>query len=216
MKKILLTLFVICLIFPTTISAESLYLYHNIPFALTSSSELEQILTKEFGETNKNEYGMYIINDFGYSFDMQVDYNHQSSGISRIVLHRTGNGYGESDSFHLLVQQDIEQFIDMEKLLTQNYGRPSFRFFYTYMGTDATLLTKYMFSDDDWNSKRLMEVYESNQYIVAYSVWNNVFLRVTSNGVDKRPRGYFTKLDLQFNCQSEWREIPIIIEYNPN
>lgn len=56
MKKILLTLFVISLIFPTTISAESLYLYHNIPFALTSSSELEQILTKEFGETNTSDF----------------------------------------------------------------------------------------------------------------------------------------------------------------
>lgn len=77
----------------------------------------------------------------------------------------------------------------------------------------TNIWTRFMFADSDWNAKRLMEVYESHKYLVAYSVWNNVTLRVWPNGLDKRARGYLSKLSLQFTDKSEWKETPVITEY---
>lgn len=214
MKKAMIFLWLvlaICLIAPATVKAEASYLYRNIPFDLTASDEVEQILVEEFGQVTKGEYGMYSVEDFGYSFDMQVDFRGRN-GVDRLVLHRSGNGYAEGDAFHLLVQQDIDQFIDMENQLIQHYGQPDFRFFYTRM-ENTNIWTRFMFSDSDWNAKRLMEVYESHKYLVAYSVWNNVTLRVWPNGLDKRARGYLSKLSLQFTDKSEWKETPVITEY---
>lgn len=201
----------ICFIAPATVKAEPPYLYRNIPFDLTTTDELEKTLVEEFGRVTKDDYGMYFIEDYGYSFNMQADFRGRN-GVDRLILHRSGNGYGEGDSFRLLVQHDIDQFIDMENQLIQYYGQPDFRFFYT-REENTNIWTRFMFSDSAWDEKRLMEVYESNQYIIAHSVWNNVTLKVWSNGLDKRNRGYLSKLNLQFRFQSEWKETPVITEY---
>ena len=171
----------------------------------------KKTLIEAFGQVTKDDHGMYLIEDFGYGFNMQVDFRGQS-GVERLVLHRAGNGYGEGDAFRQLVQQDMDQFMDMENQLIQQYGEPDFRFFYT-REENANMWTRFMFSDSVWNRKRLMEVYESNQYVIAHSIWNNVTLRVWSNGLDKRNRGYLSKLDVQFAFQSEWTETPTITEY---
>lgn len=206
-------LLAICLIAPAAVEAEAPYRYHNIPFDATTADEVEQILVEEFGRATKNDYGMYLIEDYGYNFDMDVDFRGRK-GVERFVLHRSGNGYAEGDAFRLLVQQDIEQFMDMENQLIQQYGQPDFRFFYTRK-ENTNIWTRFMFPDSDWNEKRLMEVYKSNQYIDAHSVWNNVTLEVWSNGLDKRNRGYLSKLSLQFTDQSEWKETPVMTEYQP-
>lgn len=131
MKKAMIFLWLalaICLIAPATVKAEAPYLYHHIPFDLTTTDELEKALGEEFGRVTKDDYGMYWIEDFGYSFNMQADFRGRN-GVDRLVLHRSGNGYAEGDAFRLLVQQDIDQFIDMENQLIQHYGQPDFRFF---------------------------------------------------------------------------------------
>ena len=201
----------ICVLFPAAVKAESPYLYRHISFDVTTADEIEKKIIEVFGQVTKDDHGMYLIEDFGYDFNMQVDFRGQS-GVERLVLHRGGNGYGEGDAFRQLVQQDMDQFMDMENQLIQQYGEPDFRFFYT-REKNANMWTRFMFSDSVWNRERLMEVYESNQYIVAHSIWNNVTLRVWSNGLDKRNRGYLSKLDVQFAFQSEWTQTPAITEY---
>lgn len=106
----------------------------------------------------------------------------------------------------------MDQFMDMENQLIQRYGAPDFRFFYT-REANTNIWTRFMFPDAFWNAERLMDVFDSNQYLIAYSVWNNVTLRVWANGLDKRSRGYLSKLNLQFHFQSEWKETPAITEY---
>lgn len=217
MKKISFFLgLMLTVCFVTAASAESLFLYHDIPFSLTSSSEVEQALTELFGEVENGEFGGYRIHDFGYDLLLRVSFRANGNGIESLFLSRDGNSFKEDiDSFRLLVQQDIDQILDMEHRLTQVYGEPSFRFFYTHVkGFPA--LTRFMFPDDDWNSERLMEVYESYQYIEVYSVWNNIFLRLTSNGIDKAPRGYQSRIALKFNYKSDWKGVPDIKEYPPN
>lgn len=186
-------------------------MYRDISFDVTTADEIEKPLIEAFGQVTKDDHGMYLIEDFGYNFNMQVDFRGQS-GVERLVLHRAGNGYGEGDAFRQLVQQDMDQFMDMENQLIHQYGEPDFRFFYT-REENANMWTRFMFSDSVWNRERLMEVYESNQYVVAHSIWNNVTLRVWSNGLDKRNRGYLSKLDVQFAFQSEWTQTPAITEY---
>ena len=83
--------------------AEAPYLYQPIPFDITTPDEVEQILVEELGQAAKDEYGMYLIEDFGYSFDMYVDFRGQK-GIDSVILTRSGNGYAEGDAFRLFVQ----------------------------------------------------------------------------------------------------------------
>ena len=203
--------------FVTAVSAESLFLYHDIPFSLTSSSEVEQALTEVFGEVENGEFGGYRIHDFGYDLRLNVHFRANGNGIESLFLGSDGiHDFEEDiDSFRLLVQRQLDQILDMENRITQVYGEPSFRFFYTRIkGVPA--LTRFMFPDDDWNSERLMEVYEPIQYIEVYSVWNNMMLWLTSNGIDKAPRGYHSRLQLRFKYKSDWKGVPDIKEYTPD
>lgn len=197
---------------PAAVKAEAPYCYRNIPFDATTANEIEPILAKEFGQVTKDEYGRYLIEDFGYTLHLDIDFRGRK-GVERVILSRSGIGYAEGGAFRLLVQQDIDQFLDMENQLIQHYGTPDFRFFYT-REEGVNIWTRFMFPDAGWNQDRLMEVFDSNQYLIAYSVWNNVTLRVWANGLDKRASGFLSKLSLQFTDKSEWKKAPVITEYN--
>lgn len=214
MKKAVLCLWLVLAmgwISPAAAKAEAPYCYRNIPFEATSASEIEPILAKEFGQITKNEYGTYLIEDFGYTLHLDIAFRGRK-GVERVNLYRSVSGYRQTEAFRALVQQDMDQFMDMENQLIQRYGAPDFRFFYT-REANTNIWTRFMFPDAFWNAERLMDVFDSNQYLMAYSVWNNVTLRVWANGLDKRSRGYLSKLDLQFHYQSEWKETPAITEY---
>lgn len=191
-------------------NAETLHLYHGIPFETASQKDLELALRDITDASATDSHGMLRVNDFGYPFDLQVDFYGNGTGFDRMVLHRPGNGYGEGEAFRLLAEKDFQQFIDLEQQMIDLYGEPDHRFFYT---STAGKWTRWMFSDGEWDVHRLRTVFDQEQYIRANSVWGNVTLEVWANGVERRSRGYLTKLKLQYASQPEWKSPPQVAFY---
>lgn len=174
--------------------------YLDISFETTTPDEIPKILQEKTGSILTDEYGMYKITDFGYEFDMQVDFNENDVGVNRITLHRAGSGWRTETEFGGLVEHDILQFIDMEAQITTQYGEPDYRFFYTDGAKyNQSGFSKFMFVDGKWNAAQMMKVCENDKYLVAYSTWGNAVLRVWVDWKNKGEYGYLSQLDLHFD-----------------
>lgn len=193
-----------------------LHQYLEIPFESATPDAVSQILQKETGEGNPDQYGFYQITDFGYMWDLHVDFDEDQKSVNRVYLVRPESGWGESSEFEEKVQKDILQFIDMEAQLTVLYGEPDDRFFYTNVSKyNANYLTRFMFPSGKWDAVQMMDVCKGDRYLVASSVWGNVELRVWVDWVNKKKFGYLTKLNLFFFDEAVFQSPKTIVEYPP-
>ena len=194
-----------------------IHLYGGISFDSTTAEEVENALQKTVGIISiDDELSMYRISDFGYNFDVHVDFLEKGAGIDRIALYKVGNYWGRDDQFRVLAEQDILQFLDMETQMIQRYGEPDFRFFYTDEEKyKQKIFSRFMFPTDTWDAVRMMEVCDNDKYLVAHTIWGNITLRVWVNWIDERTQGYLTKLDLSFKESNPWQSIPDIVMYPP-
>lgn len=193
-----------------------LHQYLDISFDNATPDEISKILQQKTGESNPDESGSFQITDFGYSWDLHVDFNEDYRSANRIYLVRPGSGWGEGFEFEEKAQKDIAQFIDMEAQLTALYGEPDYRFFYTDVSKyNASYLTRFMFPSGTWDAAQMMEVCKGDKYLVASSIWGNVELRVWVDWINKKKFGYLTKLSMFFYDDVVFQTPTTIVEYPP-
>jgi hypothetical protein len=194
----------------------AIHQYLDIPFDNITTEGVDQIVLGKTGAIEKNEFGYYLISDYGYDFKMQVDFNEELFSINRIFLSTIENGWGKDDEFRTLIERDVLQFMDMETQLIGQYGEPDWRGFMTvaenYSLKGSTI---FMFSDSTWNTDQMMQVCNKDKYFIAYSTWGNVTLRLWVNWLEEYKRGYLTKLDLYFLRNLPQVTFPSIVEYPP-
>lgn len=211
-------LIVICSTCVVYVHAENggvLYQYLDIPFDTATPELVDQIVLEKTGSLEKNEYGNYLISDFGYDFGMQVDFNEDYKSANRVFLGIIEDCWGRGDEFKALVERDIQEFIDIETQLIERYGEPDYQYFYTDGQVyDLPGLTKFMFTDGEWDTDQMMEICEKDKLLVAFSVWGNAELRLWVNWIRECKPGYLVKLDLYFEDQI-YTSSPSIVEYPP-
>ena len=188
--------------------------YMGIAFDTATPDTVAQIILQQNGEAEPGESDQYRITDFGYEWNMTVDYNPKGNGASRVFLARSGSGYAFDPAFEALFKKDILQFLDVEQQLIKSYGEPDARYFqsdsYKY---DQKSMTNFMLASGQWSQEALEDILQCDKNLIASSEWNNVCLRLWVNWTDVRANGYLTKLDLYF-LDSPLHAKPLtIIEY---
>lgn len=143
------------------------FLYMDIPYENISTEDIERIINDKFGEVIKNEYGGYIIADFGHELGLYIDRRAKSPGIERVLLHRPGEYFGTGEEFETMFNNDILMFVDIEAQLTERYGDPKLRFFNT-LGADKKNAL-FMFEGGLWDAKQIKDVCYDRKYIKAFS-----------------------------------------------
>jgi hypothetical protein len=187
MKKYLLSILCLisiivnpCISFPVYAQADNSGIVHrflDIPFDTSTKVGIDQIILEKTGSIDTDEIDRYVISDFGYDFKMQVDYNENQIGLTRILLSSAQSANVTPEEFHVRLESDLFQFIDMENQLTTLYGEPDTRYFFI-VGNQDGKTHKVMFQSGVWDLEQMMNVCDKYQWFWAYTTWNNVILKV--------------------------------------
>lgn len=168
-------------------NGDELHLYQGIPFEGTTREVVEHILLEEtsplFEVLTNGVWGddsKIGIADFGYEWNLQVDFRGKV-GIGRILLSSAQSARVAPEEFYeSRLQSDLLQFIDVEGQLTDLYGEPDYRFFFT------TNMKKYMFESGTWDIEQMMSVCEEYGEFHSWSYWGNVVLGTWIDSVSSR------------------------------
>ena len=161
--------------------AGDLHLYQGIPMEGTTPEMVSKILWVQKGvpfevATQVWSGNAYGVEDFGYRWNLQLDFNKDDTGVNRILLSGAQPARVEPEAFSNRVQTDLLQFIDVEKQLSALYGEPDIRFFLT-VGLANPAGERWMFESGDWEIEPMAEVCEQNLQFQSFSVWGNVVLQ---------------------------------------
>ena len=185
-RIVLMTIILFCTGYGLAENEDGLHLYQEIPFQGTSPEAVLQILMEKTGlplEAFHEVFGgkSEAIMDFGYEWNLQVDFEENGTDVNRILLSRAQIARVESEEFQARLHSDLLEFIDLEKQLTALYGEPDFRFFYTETRKDI-----YMFPNRTWKIEQMMGVFEENRVFRSFSNWGNVMLQTWIDALDVR------------------------------
>lgn len=206
--KRFIALFAALLLLTTALSCaettNDLHLYLDIPFSTFPVEELAQLLFEQKQAVliqNSSTAEAKGLQDFGSTFHFTAYYR-SDDRVNRITLRPEDADFADEDQFNTLVEQDIQQFVELDQQLTALYGEPDIRFFWA--GKDRypmTMSEAFMPANNKWSFEELMHVFENDRVFRARSVWNNVILELWPDGIRKHPRGYLTKLTLSYENQ---------------
>jgi hypothetical protein len=158
-----------------------LHLYLGIPMGGATPKIVSQILLDEKEvsfETSKvvwsgNAYG---IKDFGYEWNLQLDFEEDYTDVNRILLSSAQSARMDPEVFRERMQSDLRQFIDVEGQLTTLYGEPDSRFFYATNEQNGKS-EKVMFQSGMWEIGQMMSICEKDLWFQSFSIWGNVVLQ---------------------------------------
>ncbi len=161
--------------------ASGLYLYQGIPVKDTTPEIVSKILLEKKGvpfETSSvvwsgNAYG---IEEFGYEWNLQLDFNENDIGMNRLLLSSAQSARVSPDDFRNRIQSDLGQFVDVESRLTALYGEPDNRFFYV-ANRQSGKSERVMFPSGRWETEPMTSVCEKERWFQSFSVWGNVVLQ---------------------------------------
>lgn len=162
-------------------SAGEPHLYQQIPMQGTTPDEVSQLLLEKtsaaftLSDASWSGYA-YGIEDFGYPWNLQLDFNENYSGVERILLSSAQSARVAPDEFSERLSSDLQQFIDVETQLTALYGEPDARYFFI-TGQQDGKTHKYMFQSGTWELNQMLNVCDESPWFWAYSLWNNVMLK---------------------------------------
>lgn len=165
---------------------DGLHLYQGIPFEGTTQEAVLQILLKKTGvpfEVSNTVWSgnAYGIMDFGYKWNLQLDFNENYIGTDRILLSSAQSARVALTDFQERLRSDLLQFIDVEGQLTALYGEPDYRFFFMKNIND-----KYMFPSGAWDVEQMMGVCEAHLAFKSFSIWGNVVFQTWIDALDFR------------------------------
>jgi hypothetical protein len=225
-SKLFLTflLIITCFSFSAYAQTESrgaIHRYLDIPFDNITTDEMLRVVMDDKGvsmdvQNNQLSFRASGIEDYGYKWNMYVDFNEDLTSINRISLSNAENGWGKDDEFRTLIERDILQFINVETQLIEKYGEPDVRFFYTdpsRYNLDGS--TKFMFSSDQWSIEEMLDVCEDDKYLVAFSTWGNTKLCVWVDWMNEYTQGYLTRINLYFLSEANQNSSLSIVAYPP-
>ena len=176
--------------------------YWDIPFDTATPELVDQIVLDKMGFIEMDEYGNYLISDFGYEFRMTINFRKNNYSADRVFLATANNGWGRGDEFRAKIMRDSLQFIDMEAQLIERYGEPNRRIAYTSTETfDLPNDTRFLLADGEWDINQMTDVCEIGNNFVVISCWANAGLRLWVNWTRECYAGYLVKLDLYFEDQ---------------
>jgi len=162
-------------------SADAVHLYRNIPMQGTTPVEVSDILMESAGvgfvlsDASWSGYA-YGMKDFGYTWNLQLDFNENYRGVERILLSSAQSARVTPEAFADRLSSDLLQFIDVENQLTALYGEPDARYFFIVSRQDGKT-HKYMFQNNLWELEAMMNVCQDSPWFWAYSIWNNAMLK---------------------------------------
>ena len=215
---------ILCLPFPghaETQDTQEPHLYLDIPFTGITAAEVAQIIPERtgvaFAISNKVWSGKARwIEDFGYTWNLYIDFYDNYTDINRVFLSNAENGWGRGDEVKALIRRDTLQFIDLEAQLIRRYGEPDVRFFYTNAKNyNMKGFTMFMFPGGVWDAEQIMTVCETDRLIVAFSRWGNVTIRLWVDWLEECRPGYLTQLNLYFLDKLAEPRKHTIIDYPP-
>ena len=198
-----------------------LHRYQDIPFTDINAAEIAQIIPEITGDPFEISQNVWSgesrgIEDFGYTWNLYVDFYDNYTDINRVFLESAENGWGRGDAFRTLIRRDTLQFIDLEAQLIRRYGEPDLRFFYTdARNYNLKGFTEFMFPGGVWDAEQIMAVCETDRYIVAFSRWGNVTIQLWVNWLEECKPGYLTRLGLYFLDKLPEPGEHIIMDYPP-
>lgn len=169
-----------------------LHLFLDIPFGVSVEDCAERIReeTGLVGEYNTvRQYNVKGIPYLGYALDLQADPN-----TERITF-TNGHLIAKPEVFQEQFEQDVHQFVDMERSLTALYGEPDKRYFYIEGNIPPTPL---MFPSGTWDAEEMIAVQEAEGRLYAFSVWNNVLLELRAFSQRLMYGGFMTGIHLYY------------------
>lgn len=153
-----------------------MHLFLDIPFDV-SISEFARRVEAATGVQGvmDNSYTVQEIQYLGYPLRLYAD-----PELERIDL-SNGHAVVKPEAFQAQLEQDVLQFIGMERALIELYGEPDHRFFFI----DGRWETQRMFPENVWDADKMLAICEKEGRLYPYSVWNNVVLmmRVYSKAI---------------------------------
>lgn len=175
--------------------ASELHLYLGIPLKEATPEFVSEIMLAEKGvsfETANDVWSGYAygIGEYGYQWNMQLDFNDDYTGVNRILLSSAQSARVDPDAFRDREQDDFIQFLDVEKRITEQYGKPELRFFYA-TNKQTGKSERYMFEGDAWEVKQMTDVCEKERSFQAFSIWGNVVLQAWADWKKPNVNGQF-------------------------
>ena len=193
-KKVLVMCLIVMCVLSNTLcvrnglakNQSNLHLYQGIPFYGTSRETVLQILMEKTGLPLEAFHEIFggkseAIKDFGYEWNLQVDFLESDTTLDRILLSSAQAARVMPDEFDERLRSDLLQFIDLDGQLTALYGEPNYRFFFT-----ETRKKTYMFPNGTWDLEQMIGVCQDYGQFQSYSVWGNVALRIWVDFVNPR------------------------------
>lgn len=162
------------------LAEDEIHLYQGIPMDGATPKIVSQILFKNQNVSFTISKEVWSgtadgIKDFGYEWNLQLDFVKDDKDVSRILLSSVQKARVAPDEFDARVKYDLLEFIDVENQLTKMYGDPDCRFFFT---TDAQgKASRYMFQSGTWDIEQMLAVFKQKRMFIPYSVWGNVVLK---------------------------------------
>lgn len=187
-------------------SAEELhspYTYLNLDYATATADDAAAVLLSEKGVTFERSPKVLSgtaegIEEFGYNFHIQVDFKGNYTTINRILLSSAQPVRIPPDEFAARIQSDFEQFLDMEKQLTELYGEPDRRFLYKERKSVGDKGSRSMFANGIWELDALLNACGTDSYFKAYSIWDNVVLMAWVDGQKMIRDTYMSRVMLTY------------------
>lgn len=175
-KQLMLALLLLSLLtIAVKASADEIHTYLNLSYTDTTAEEAAKILLDkrdvEFEVSQKVLSGKaQNVPEFGYLFDVQIDFRGKYRGINRILLHSAQPVRIPEKDFKQRALQDLQEFVDVERQLTEQFGKPDEQFFY------INKTGSYMFASGQWELEQFELLCLPGMIWKAYSVWENVVL----------------------------------------
>lgn len=179
------------------------HLYLNIPFDTGTVEMVTQKLAEERNAVfEMNPNGVLTgnarnIEEYGYLFDAQIDFsdgNPQTAysfetgeeftrippAVERICLRTTLPTWRTLEDALPHIPGLMEQYIDMHRQLTEQYGQPDIRYFTTRTMNELRY-QPFTFPDGQWHADVMQQIAQNDGLLVAYTYWGNVLLKLDVN-----------------------------------
>lgn len=177
------------------------FLYCDIPFENVAQSQIAENGT--------------VIDFYGYSMELLVDFIPNRSAISRILLSDAAEPFADEAGFRQMTFQDVEMFIDLDEELTKLYGEPDYRFFICGEKGRLQRNERFMFEDGQWSAEGLMNVFHQEERTFrAWTVWNNVQLELWVRGFRRTESGFSNLLTVSYFPNAQEYDITLV-DYLP-
>lgn len=162
------------------------YTYLNLDYATATADDAAAVLLSEKGVTFERSPKVLSgtaegVKEFGYEFDIDINFKGSYTTINRILLRSTQIRLS-TEELPARIRSDFEQFLDMEKQLSAQYGEPDRRFFYHERKSVGNKGGRYMFESGVWELDAMLDVCTTDSYFKAYSIWDNVVLMAWVDG----------------------------------